>query len=161
MIQKIIAVVILAFALSTSTVAQRGMLDNHVGVRFGLGTGVTFQHLFTDHRGVEFIALGRYGGLNLTGLYEFHQQFFDVRGFKWYIGGGGHVGIYSSRARYFESETGNSMTLGVDGIAGLEYFMHDMPLQISVDWKPAFNLISTAQLFNEWDSGAISIRYRF
>ena len=79
--------VILAVALCTSTLAQRGMLDNHVGVRFGLGTGVTVQHLYTDHRGIEFIALGRYGGLNLTALYEFHQQFFDVRGFKWYIEG--------------------------------------------------------------------------
>lgn len=148
-------------SLSVGSIAQRGMLDNHVGVRFGLGTGVTFQHLHTDQRGFEIIALGRYGGLNLTGLYEFHQQFFDVRGLKWYIGAGGHVGVYSSRARYFENETGNSMTLGVDGIAGLEYFMHDIPLQVSVDWKPAFNLVSTAQLFNEWDSGAISIRYRF
>lgn len=151
----------LCILLTASTQAQRGMLEKHIGLRFGLGTGVSFQHLFSDEMGVEFIALGRLGGLNFTTLWEFHNQFFDVRGLKWYLGGGAHAGLYSNRARNFESEAGNSVTLGVDGIVGLEYFLHDFPLQFSVDWKPAFNLYSTAYKFNEWDCGALSVRYRF
>ncbi len=141
--------------------AQRGMLDNHVGARFGLGTGVTFQHRFSDNDAIEFIALGRYGGLNFTTLYEFNNRFFDVRSIKWYFGGGGHAGVYNNRARNFENESGNTITLGLDGIVGLEYFFHDIPLQLSIDWKPAFNLISSGQTFNEWDCGAMSVRYRF
>src|SRR5688572_16170105 len=132
------AIVMVVLSL-TEADAQRGMLENHIGVRFGLGTGVSFQHLHTDERGFELIALGRFGGLNLTGLYEFHNQFFDVRGIKWYLGAGGHLGMYSNRAQNFETTIGTTMTAGIDGIIGLEYFMRDLPLMFSIDWKPAFN----------------------
>ncbi|MFN0031680.1 MAG: hypothetical protein ACKVOR_05935 [Flavobacteriales bacterium] len=151
----------LMIATAVASYGQRGMLDNHIGARFGLGSGVSFQHRFTDEYCIEVLAIGRYGGLNLTGLYHVHNPFFDVRSIKWYIGGGGHTGIYSQRARNFENETGNTITLGLDGIIGLEYYFHDMPLQMSIDWKPAFNLISSGQTFNEWDCGALSVRYRF
>ncbi len=159
--KKIIVFVSILISLTQVLVAQRGMLDNHIGVRFGLGSGVTFQHRFTDAKYVELIALGRYGGLSFTALYELHHPFFDVKSIKWYLGAGGHVGLYSDRARNFENEIGNSITLGVDGILGLEYFFRDFPLQLSVDWKPAFNLFSTTHSFNEWDNGAMSVRYRF
>jgi hypothetical protein len=158
--RKILTALLLS-AIAYAGIAQRGMLDNHVGARFGLGTGVTFQHRFSDNDAIEFIALSRYGGLNFTTLYEFNNRFFDVRSIKWYFGAGGHAGVYSNRARSFENESGNTITLGLDGIVGLEYFFHDIPIQISVDWKPAFNLISSGQTFNEWDCGAMSVRYRF
>ncbi len=158
---KIIVTIALIFSFSEMSVAQRGMLENHIGARFGLGSGVTFQHRFTDEECIELIALGRNGGLNFTALYEWHNVFFNVRSIRWYMGAGGHAGVYSARAKNFENEIGNTITLGVDGILGLEYFFHAMPLQISIDWKPAFNLVSSGQKFNEWDNGAMSVRYRF
>ena len=140
--------------------AQRGMLDNAIGLRFGLGSGVSFQHFSSDHNVIELIAMQRYGGLNLTGLYQAHNQAFDVRGLKWYIGGGAHAGIYGKRSVLHDgSEVENIAVLGIDGILGLEYFLRGLPLQISIDWKPAINLYGTR--YHEWDSGAMSIRYRF
>ncbi len=151
--------IVILFWAGTSN-AQRGMLDNTIGVRLGLGSGVTFQHFFSDHSAMEFIAHQRYGGVALTGLYEMHNQMFDVKGLKWYWGAGAHVGVYSLSSKVHEgASSGDLLAAGVDAIAGLEYFFRGLPLQMSADWKPAFNLLGTRYV--EWSAGAISLRYRF
>ena len=146
--------------LSNVGSAQRGMLDNAIGLRFGLGSGLTFQHFYSDHNVIELIAMQRYGGVSITGLYEAHNQAFDVRGLKWYIGGGAHAAVYGKRSVLHDgSDQENIAAFGLDGIIGIEYFMRGLPLQISVDWKPAINLYGTR--YQDWDCGAMSIRYRF
>jgi hypothetical protein len=139
---------------------QRGMLDNAVGVRLGLGSGLTYQHFFTDQRVLEAIAYQRFGGVNLTVLMEGHQQFFDIRGLKWFYGAGGHVWIYNKSSVLQENFLReNSYALGVDGIIGMAFYLRSLPLQFSVDWKPGFNLKGSSYI--EWDSGGMSVRYRF
>lgn len=140
--------------------AQRGMLDNAVGVRLGLGSGVSFQHFFTDKDAMELIAYQRFGGANFTALYQTHMQMFDIRGLKWYCGAGGHVWLYNRFSVLNENAfRTDSYALGVDGIVGMEVFMRSLPLQFSIDWKPGFNLMGSHYI--EWDSGGISARYRF
>jgi hypothetical protein len=147
-------------AVASALHAQRGMLDNAVGVRLGLGSGVTYQHFFTDERVVEAIAYQRFGGVNLTLLMQGHHQFFDIRGLKWYYGAGGHVWVYNKSSVLQENFLReNSYALGVDGIVGMAFYLRSFPLQFSVDWKPGFNLKGSSYI--EWDSGAMSIRYRF
>lgn len=140
--------------------SQRGMLDNAIGLRFGLGSGLTYQHFRTDHDVIEIIGMQRYGGLSVTGLYEMHNQAFRVRGFKWYLGAGGHAAVYGKRSVLHDGRPDNTVTvLGLDGIVGLEYFLKSVPIQISVDWKPAINLYGTK--VQDLDCGGISVRYRF
>jgi hypothetical protein len=49
--------------------------------------------------------------------------------------------------------------VGLDGILGLEYSFVGIPINISVDWKPAFNFAGHSGFWA--DGGAISIRYIF
>jgi hypothetical protein len=49
--------------------------------------------------------------------------------------------------------------IGVDGILGLEYNFSEVPINISIDWKPAFNLVGYSRFFG--DGGALSLRYIF
>lgn len=150
----------LLIEMAGSAYSQRGMLDNAVGVRLGLGSGVTYQHFFTDHKVLEAIAYQRFGGVNLTLLAEGHEQMFDVRGLKWYYGAGGHIWITNKSSVIQENVLNeNSYALGVDGIIGLAFYLRSVPLQFSVDWKPGFNLKGSKYI--EWDSGGISMRYRF
>lgn len=146
--------------MALASFSQRGMLDNAVGVRLGLGSGVTYQHFFSDHQVVEAIAYQRFGGVNLTLLAEGHEQMFDIRGLKWFYGAGGHVWIYNKSSVLQENSLReNSYALGIDGIIGMAMYMRSYPIQFSVDWKPGFNLKGSSYI--EWDSGGISIRYRF
>jgi hypothetical protein len=150
----------LAISLSLTSYAQRGMLDNAIGVRVGLGSGVTYQHFFSDENVFEAIAYQRFGGVNVTALYEKHQQMFDIRGLKWFIGGGGHAWLYNQNSVLNEMRMiQNSYALGVDGILGMAFYMRSYPIQVTVDWKPGFNIKGSNYI--EWDAGGMSIRYRF
>jgi hypothetical protein len=138
---------------------QRGMLENAIGARFSFGAGVTYQRFISDKDVLEFMAMQRRGGVGLTGLYEMHMQAFDVRGFKWYLGAGGHVHSYNGQVRGYEYLHRTTLLLGVDGIIGMEYFFPSAPIQVSVDWKPVINLYNGRN--KELDTGGFSVRYRF
>ncbi|MBL0315392.1 MAG: hypothetical protein IPP69_06250 [Flavobacteriales bacterium] len=159
MIKKILLFATAA-TITTACFSQRGMLDNALGVRVGLGSGVTYQHFFSDRNVFEGIAYQRFGGVNVTALYEIHQQMFDIRGLKWYLGAGGHAWLYNKNSVLNEMRMiENSYALGVDGILGMAFYLRSYPLQFSVDWKPGFNLKGSNYI--EWDAGAMSVRYRF
>jgi hypothetical protein len=53
----------------------------------------------------------------------------------------------------------NYTVIGIDGILGIEYNFEEVPINIGVDWKPAFNLTGYSGFWG--DGGALSIRYIF
>jgi hypothetical protein len=157
---KISFLVTVLFALSLQAYCQRGMLDNALGIRLGLGNGVTYQHFASNRIAIEGIAYQRYGAFNLTCLVEAHEKLFDVKGFRYFYGAGGHIWAYNQKSVLEENNLSeNSIALGVDAIIGIAYYLRSFPIQLSVDWKPAMNLKGSNYI--EWDSGGLSVRYRF
>jgi hypothetical protein len=147
-------------ATSGVLTAQRGMLDNAIGLRMGLGSGVTFQHFTSNRNAFEAIAYQRFGAANLTVLAEAHEQMFDVRGLRYFYGAGAHVWVFNKNSVLQDNVLReNSYALGVDAIVGISYALRSFPLQFSVDWKPGINLHGSHYI--EWDSGGLSVRYRF
>lgn len=147
-------------AASSAMDAQRGMLDNAVGLRLGLGSGVTFQHYTNNRNAFEAIAYQRFGAANLTLLAEAHEQMFDVRGLRYFYGAGAHMWLFNRNSVLQDNVLReNSYAFGVDAIVGIAYYLRSFPLQFSVDWKPGINLIGSHYI--EWDSGGLSARYRF
>jgi hypothetical protein len=144
--------------------AQRGELDYAVGLRLGSGTGLTVQKFLTDRKVVEGILYTRWRGFNLCGLIHFHERIVgNVKGLKWYYGGGAHVGYYTYYAGHpgwqNDRDKAGLTVAGFDGILGMEFYFPDLPVQISVDWKPEFNVIGWSGFGA--DNGAISVRWRF
>lgn len=132
-----------------------------IGLRGGFANGITIKHFVSSSTAFEGIIASRWRGLELTGLYEIHGRAFNTERMKWYIGFGGHVGFWNGDyTRKYWGEPGTSYTvIGVDGILGLEYNFSEVPFNISIDWKPAFNFFG---YFGFWaDGGAFSIRYIF
>jgi hypothetical protein len=157
---KISFLLSLLFALSLQSLSQRGMLENALGIRLGLGNGVTYQHFATNRIALEAMAFQRYGAFNVTILVEAHEKLFDVKGFRYFYGAGGHVWAFNQRSVLQENNLSeNSIALGVDAIIGIAYYLRSVPIQFSVDWKPAMNLKGSNYI--EWDSGGLSVRYRF
>ncbi|MFN5294245.1 MAG: hypothetical protein ACK5BL_01840 [Flavobacteriales bacterium] len=147
-------------AATTGLDAQRGMLDNAVGLRMGLGTGVSFQHFTSNRNAFEAIAYQRFGAANLTLLAQAHEQMFDVRGLRYFYGAGAHVWVFNRNSVLQDNILReNSYALGLDAIVGIAYYLRSFPLQFSVDWKPGINLYGSHYI--EWDSGGLSVRYRF
>lgn len=158
--KRIILLFAVLVAATTVSLAQRGMLDNAVGLRMGLGSGVTFQHFTNNRNAFEAIAYQRFGAANLTILAEAHEQMFDVKGLRYFYGAGAHVWVYNKNSILQDNILReNSYALGVDAIVGIAYYLRTFPVSFSVDWKPGINLHGSHYI--EWDSGAISARYRF
>lgn len=131
-----------------------------VGIRGGFSQGLTLKHFLDESDAVEGILAWNNGGFVITGLYEIHKPAFDTPGLNWYYGFGGHVGFWNnySGSRWW-GEGGNHSLIGIDGILGIEYSFEEIPINLSLDWKPAINIIGHTGVWG--DSGALSIRYIF
>lgn len=155
--KRIVLLTALIFAV-TFTFAQD--YKTGVGLRGGLSNGVTLKHFLSENTAAEAIFSTRWRGFDLTGLYEIHNQdAFDVDRLNWYYGIGGHIGFWNGTYVTWATDNADYMVIGIDGILGIEYNFEEIPINISADWKPAFNIIGTTGFWG--DGGALSIRYIF
>ena len=137
---------------------------NAIGARLGFTQGITFRHFLHEEAAIEGILSTRWNGFLLTGLYEVHKQLSGE--LNWFYGGGAHIGYWSNPpARVRGDHIRDSYTVvGVDFILGLDFTFPDIPINLSLDWKPAINLINGNIIGDGpfWiDGGALSIRYAF
>jgi hypothetical protein len=142
------------------------------GLRMGYSSGIFYQA--GTKQGSAEIAynamLGfRKNGIQLTGLKIVYETPFDRVShdlhFSW--GYGGHVGyIYSDHVKfmgedyYFPDERFCPL-FGIDGWVAAEYRIHDIPLNISLSYKPFVEMTIPSFLrVVPWDF-AISVSYVF
>ena len=162
---------------STTTSTGDQSYRTGLGLRLGYESGLTIKHFVNANGAIEGI-LSRgwgYGGFRITGLYEFQKAFANGKGLQWYAGIGAHIGFYNGNyygykyygyyGEGYYDKNGNwhptgyrdhYTTVGIDGILGLEYVFADVPLSLSLDIKPYFDIIGRGDRFGD---GALSIRY--
>jgi hypothetical protein len=130
-----------------------------IGLRGGFANGLTIKHFVSNKAAIEGIVASRWRGLELTGLYEYHNRAFQTDRLNWYIGFGGHVGFWNGDNAHWGTAGTAYTVVGLDGILGLEYSFAEVPFNIGIDWKPAFNFYGYSGFWA--DGGAISLRYIF
>lgn len=148
--KKILLSLSVAFTFSLGASAQD--YNTAIGVRLGPNTaaispGFTIKHFLNENSAVEGI-VGINNGLGLCALYEWHHPIESVANLQWFIGAGGYAA--------FRSET---TFIGAAGIVGLDYKFDEIPLNLSLDWKPELNLISKVAF--EANTVGISARFTF
>ncbi len=133
-----------------------------LGVKFYPG-GITIKHFVRTNRAIEGIAYFWDHGFRFTGLYEVHGDIQGARGLKWYVGPGGHVGIYNEGwyrrhgNKYYYYDDGD-FAIGIDGVLGLDYKINGAPINLSLDIQPSFEILRHPY-FTTW--GGFAIRYTF
>jgi len=157
--KKIVITFLIVFGFVSVSMAQD--YKTGVGLRGGFESGLTIKHFTHEKSAYEFILASRWRGIEITGLYEVHNQAFDVERLKWFIGFGGHIGFWNGDYTHsYWGEPGTSYAVaGIDGILGIEYSFSEAPINIGLDWKPAFNFVGYSGFWA--DGGALSIRYIF
>lgn len=155
--RKFLLVLFLSIAFSSVTIAQD--YRTGIGLRAGVPYGLTVKHFLTKSNALEGILASRWGGFIITGLYENEHWTGEYPGLNWYWGFGAHVGFWSVGANPRVDETYSGAVIGADAILGLEYTFDEIPLNLSLDILPTFNLIG----YSGWGgiNGALSIRYVF
>jgi hypothetical protein len=106
-----------------------------VGIKFWPGA-LTVKHFVSDDRALEGLLNFWDGGFRLTGLYEFHGDISGADGLKWYVGPGAHFGFYNGYTAHDHYYASGDLSIGIDGILGLEYKFNGAPIAISADINP-------------------------
>ncbi len=155
--KRIILVVIFAIILIGVSAQD---YKSAIGVRGGFVQGGSFKTFVGGNSAFDLIFGAYYSAANFTVLYEIHQHdVFGVDNLALFYGFGAHVGYYNSASWPTQWGVYNSGTLiGIDGVVGVEYTFDEIPINISADIVPSFNLIPD---FRFVQRGAISIRYVF
>jgi hypothetical protein len=120
-----------------------------LGIKF-YPTAISLKTMTGKKSAMEFLGYFK-DGFRLTGLYEIHGMLSKKKNFKWYVGFGGHLGLGNQ-------DNGNDAKLGADGVIGLDYKFLNLPLNLSLDWQPAFG-IGDDKSFTNW--GGIGVRFAF
>jgi len=124
-----------------------------LGVKFYPGA-ITGKHFLNDKAAVEGLLYFNSYTTRITGLYEAHYDIQNAPGLKWYVGAGGHLGLY-------QHKYGGGAAIGIDGILGLDYKIKGAPLNLSLDWQPAFEFGNRYGNGFSGNWGGLSVRYVF
>ena len=148
---KTILIAALLLVITSSISSQN--YQTGIGARVGFFNGVTIKHFVSQNNALEGIVNFRWGGVLVTGMYEWQQPIPSAPGLDYYLGVGAHVGFFE-KDRWEDNE---STIAGVDLGVGLEYTFPTAPFTIGLDYKPAFNFIGDN---NIWADGvALNLRF--
>ncbi len=154
--KKIITLIILTVSISMgNSFAQKSA----IGVRGGAANGLTFKTYKGSQSAFEFLLSTRWRGFNFTALAERYTSPFDEKQLRFYYGAGGHIGRWNDNYNPFYEKNGGYTLLGVDGIVGIEYDFEAIPFNLSLDWKPSFNLTPSSSFW--YDEFGLSFRFTF
>lgn len=155
--KRLLMILVIVFCSISYSSAQN--YSTGIGFRGGFSNGLTIKHFIGETAAIEGIISSRWRGYSITGLYELHNQAFDVEGLYWYYGAGGHIGVWNGKDTSWGNNDEDYTVIGIDGILGIEYNFNEIPINISLDWKPTMNLIGYSGFWG--DGGALSVRYIF
>ncbi|MGG9962879.1 hypothetical protein [Ferruginibacter sp. SUN106] len=129
----LLLVVALAFSLNTKAQDESSSYKDAIGIRLGssvpaIKNGITYKHFIGNNAIEGILSFG--DGVGICGLYEIHKPL-STENLQWLIGFGGYVGFNNS-----------SSNVGAAGIIGLDYKFNQIPLNLTLDWKPELNIIS-------------------
>lgn len=147
----------LFFFPSLSLKAQRDY-STGIGIRSWPYWGATFKQFVTDQTALELIVSYKWEGMMVDGLYEFHHNTFNTSNFNLLYGFGGHTGWWGSDSTDTPwLKYDQHATVGLNGIAGIEYAFDEIPFSVSVDWKPLFIIAQHTGI--DFKNISFSIRY--
>lgn len=130
-----------------------------IGLRAGETSGLSVKRFFGEKVAVEGIVGVWNNGLSTTILYEKYSPAFHLNGLNWYYGAGAHavfeVGYnfhHHWGDRYYHYHH-DGVGLGIDGVVGMEYKIPTIPLALSIDFKPYFEINTNGGIWTSLDPG--------
>jgi hypothetical protein len=145
--KKTIAIFLITFCGFFSAIAQ----ENTLGIRLTSGAEISYQRLLNEKNRLELNFGWGWNTTALTGFYQWVNPL--TEGLKWYIGPGASLGFYNNNGK-------NGTNIGIGGTIGIEYNF-DIPLQLSLDWRPMLNFGGSYDSNYGSTNIGLGIRYRF
>ncbi|MDD4545091.1 MAG: hypothetical protein PHP27_04575 [Bacteroidales bacterium] len=151
-----LSVVIALFALLPTKESKAQDYTWGIGFRGTYYPALSIKQQLSSRNSMDYIVSFRNHGFQATAIYEWKTPVIN-NNFHLYYGIGGSIGLWDDyRDNKYKDELG--FRAGVDGILGLEFKIPNVPITLSVDYKPYINLIGWG---NDFANGAFSVRYVF
>jgi hypothetical protein len=119
-----------------------------------VNNSITLKQFITDKTAIE--AMFSFGDpIALGALVEFHKPL-SAEGLRYFYGAGGYI----SFVKTFDPVNQKNQTdpnFGAQGIIGLDYKFPNIPLNLSLDWKPELNIVNDIN----FEPSAIGFTARF
>ncbi len=122
-------------------------------------SAISYKSFLTDNKALEVLGYFTLDGFRTTIMMEKYSSFANTDQLSWYIGYGGHMGIWSEEWKKNNPAYDAGIALGIDGILGLDYKIKNAPLNLSIDWQPSFNFVGSSYFESGW--AGLGIRYTF
>ena len=152
-------VMTICLASITASAQEQAPYKTALGIRLSsspamVNNSITLKHFLGENSAIE--ALFSFGDpLALGALYEVHRTL-GTEGLRWFYGGGAYLGFVKTYDAQLV-KTGNEVNFGAQGVVGLDYKFVNLPLNLSLDWKPELNLVSDIN----FEPAAIALSARF
>jgi hypothetical protein len=158
--KKIIVTLLVVFTTGIFYTASAQLsYKTALGVRLSssnamVSNAISVKHFLNDKMAVE--GLLSFGDpLALGALIELHQPL-SSQGLTWYYGGGAYL-AFMKTVNTNTQKTSTDPNFGAQGVIGLDYKFNNIPLNISLDWKPELNIVTDIN----FEPAAIGLTARF
>jgi hypothetical protein len=158
--KKIISSVLLISGFCFAATASAQDYKTALGVRLSsspamVSNSVSFKYFLNEKTAVE--ALFSFGDpLAFGALLEKHNPIGAAPGLQWFYGGGGYLAFVKTfNPNKNINET--NVNVGAQGVIGLDYKFVNLPLNLSLDWKPELNFVRDIN----FEPAAVGLTARF
>lgn len=131
-------------ALGVRLSSSNAMQNNSITIKQFISEKMAIEGLFTFG---DPLALGA--------MLELHKPL-SPAGLSYFYGGGGYIS-FVKKVNVNNSKTTTDPNFGAQGVVGLDYKFSNIPLNISLDWKPELNIVSDIN----FEPAAIGFSARF
>lgn len=152
------ATYLMAAAQDIKTPSMGSDYKTAIGLKYWPGA-LTAKTFVAPNKSVEGLLYVFQYGVRATGLYEFNGDVEGIQGLKWYAGPGAHIGGWNKKWRDKYPTRENGVSIGIDGVLGVDYKINGLPINVSLDWQPSFTLVGYNYFEGAW--GGLAIRYAF
>jgi len=160
---------LLAFIIGFMLLPWKGQAqtDYAAGTRVGNSTGFSMRYFKDEDMVIEGLLTFRHGGIQVTGIWERYRPLFNIPGgdITIYYGLGGHIGINRWAGFFGNTDLARNKyyipSIGVDGMLSFNYELSNIPLSLSLDYKPYAGLFEPNFLAIHGGDMAVAIRYHF
>jgi hypothetical protein len=157
--KKIVCSFLLVAGLCFAMTASAQDYKTALGVRLSsapamVNNSITLKHFLNERTAIE--GLFSFGDpLAIGALLEVHKPLSES-GIQWFYGGGGYLAFVKTFNNTKQANE-TDVNFGAQGVIGLDYKFVNLPLNLSLDWKPELNLVGDIN----FEPAAIGFTARF
>ena len=135
-----------------------------LGIRLGIVQGVSFQHKISQAVSFEgVLAMYRYDPATFAFVQYHIPDFLNSKKVSLMFGLGFHILFvegYKNTDWFpaYQDQQEWHIVAGVDAQLGLNYYFSEFPLNLCLEFRPAYNLLNHQGV---WQGVALTVRYRF